>query len=152
MVQIDGLADLLRACTEEGIHTAVDTCGNIPWESYEKILPYSNLFLYDIKAFHSDVHKFCTGVGNELIMDNFKHLLAIGAEVLVRVPYIPGYNDKELPYIADFLSGYPQVKAELLGYHELGNSKYHALGRTPIKARSPKKEELAELKAQYGFI
>ena len=51
MLQIDFLLDILKKCKENGIHTAVDTAGHIPFENFEKILPYTDLFLYDIKLF-----------------------------------------------------------------------------------------------------
>jgi len=152
MLQVKGLERLLEACQAERIHTAVDTCGNVPWESFERVLPYTDLFLYDIKALDSRVHRECTGAGNERILANFEQLVARGAEVLVRIPYIPGFNDGELPAIAEYLAGFGQVRAELLGYHELGSSKYRALGKEPVRARCPGKEELARLKKQYGFL
>ena len=152
MLQPEGLEELLSACRAEGIHTAVDTCGNVPWENFGRILPFTDLFLYDLKAMDSCVHRKCTGAGNERILENFGHLVREGARILVRIPYVPGYNDGELEKIAAYLAGFDGVKAELLGYHELGNSKYRALGREPIHARCPGKEEINELKKRFGFL
>ncbi len=152
MLQIDALEDLLKFCRENGIHTAVDTCGNVPWSSYERVIPYTGLFLYDIKAMDPAVHTACTGVDNRLILENFAELQKRGCKTLVRVPYIPGQNDGELPQIAAFLSKYPEIRAELLGYHTLGISKYKALRLPYIEAYSPTVKEMDELKKQYGFL
>ncbi|MFR7842189.1 MAG: hypothetical protein ACLU3U_03460 [Gallintestinimicrobium sp.] len=56
MLQPDALTELLKGCQAAGVHTAVDTAGNVPWESFEQVLPYTDLFLYDIKAMDADVH------------------------------------------------------------------------------------------------
>lgn len=152
MLQIDALEELLKFCKENGVHTAVDTCGNIPWASYERVIPYADIFLYDIKAMDPEVHRQCTGVDNLRILENFKKLHDRGCKLLVRVPYIPDYNDGELPAIAEFLSQYPEIKAELLGYHTLGVSKYKALRMPYIEAYSPTTKEMDALKAQYGFL
>ena len=75
MLQIDFLAEILKKCKENGIHTAVDTAGHIPFESFKKILPYTDLFLYDIKIFDTQKHKQYVGVGNELILENSLRLM-----------------------------------------------------------------------------
>lgn len=62
MLQLDFLEEVLRRLKEKGIHTAVDTAGNVPFEDFERILPYTDLFLYDMKAFHEEVHRKLTGV------------------------------------------------------------------------------------------
>lgn len=152
MLQQDALKALLIGCKEMGIHTAVDTAGNVPWEFFENVIPYTDLFLYDIKAYDPRVHKACTGVENGRILENFRKLIEHGCETLVRIPYIPGCNDGELEGIAQFLADYPQVKAELLPYHSMGNSKYHALLREePFTAKAPDKAFVAELKQKYHF-
>lgn len=106
MLQPDALTELLKGCQAAGVHTAVDTAGNVPWESFEQVLPYTDLFLYDIKAMDSDVHKTCTGVGNERILENFTRLADLGANIFVRYPYIPGMNDDQAEKIClDFNAG-----------------------------------------------
>ena len=74
MLQIDFLLGILKKCKENSIHTAVDTAGHISWESFEKILPYTDLFLYDIKAMNDEIHKEYTGVTNNLILENLAKL------------------------------------------------------------------------------
>ena len=72
LLQTDFLIEILKKCKENGIHTAVDTAGYVPFENFEKILPYTDLFLYDIKLFDSEKHKKYTGMSNKLILENLK--------------------------------------------------------------------------------
>ena len=94
MLQLDFLCEILEKCKSAGIHTAVDTAGNVPWKSFEKILPFTDLFLYDIKAFGAELHRKGTGVSNELILENLKNLSG-RADIIVRIPVIGGYNDND---------------------------------------------------------
>ena len=140
MLQLDFLCEILEKCKSAGIHTAVDTAGNVPWESFEKILPFTDLFLYDIKAFDAELHREGTGVSNELILENLKNLSG-RADIIVRIPVIGGYNDndEEIRQIADFLKQIKIIKAELLPYHAMGEHKYTALGRNTESFNVPNK-------------
>lgn len=145
MLQIDFLLEILKKCKENGIHTAIDTAGHIPWESFERVMPYTDLFLYDIKAMDCDIHKKYTGVENTLIIENLSRLLKSGAYVWVRIPVIPSVNsnEKEMKAIRCFFerNGYPS-KIELLPYHSMGEHKYDALGRKAEKFEVPSKEDI----------
>lgn len=149
MMQIDFLQECLKRCKENGIHTAVDTAGNVKWENFERILPYTDLFLYDIKAMDNKTHKKHTGVENILILENLGKLLKSEASVWVRVPVIPSVNDseEEMLRIGEFLkeNGYPE-KVELLPYHAMGEHKYPALGKEEESFDVPGNEELEKLK------
>ena len=129
MLQLDFLCEILKKCKENGIHTAVDTAGNVPWESFERILPYTDLFLYDVKAVSGELHKSGTGVSNKLILENLKKLSQC-ADIIVRIPVIGGYNDnrEEMKKAAEFLHGLGIKKVELLPYHAMGENKYDAIG------------------------
>lgn len=130
MLQIDFLETLLKACKERGLHTCVDTAGNVPFALFERVLPFTDLFLYDIKAVSPEKHLAWTGADNAQLLSNFKRLYALGVKILVRVPVIPERNGdmEEMRKIAEFLAGYPEVPVELLAYHRLGESKYAGLG------------------------
>lgn len=152
MLQMDALEQLLALCKRAGIHRAVDTAGNVPWSSFQRILGLTDLFLYDIKAIDPVSHKRCTGVENGRILDNFRRLVESGAKVIVRVPWVPEQNGDEIPAIAAFLSQFPQVRAELLPFHSMGNSKRSALGAEgapPMTA--PDKRMVAQVKEKYHF-
>lgn len=152
LLQKEAMVKLLEGCKALGVHTAVDTCGNVPWETFEAVLPYADLYLYDIKAMDPEVHKACTGADNRLILSNLEKLIALGKDIRIRIPYIPGYNDGELLKIAEYLEQFPQITAELLGYHKLGNAKYTALRREMIDAQAPAKEEMKRLKEKYNML
>lgn len=130
MLQIDFLESLLKACKESGLHTCVDTAGNVPFEFFERVLPFTDLFLYDIKAVSPEKHSAWTGADNARILSNFNRLYQVGAKIAVRIPVIPERNGdiEEMQRIAAFLADYPEVPVELLAYHRLGESKYAGLG------------------------
>ena len=132
---------------ENGIHTAVDTAGNIPWADFEKIIPYTDLFLYDIKLFDREKHKQYTGADNKVILDNLKKLFECGASVWIRIPIIPGVNDteEEMRKIKEFLKPYSPLKIELLCYHKMGEHKYDALNMQITKFSVPDKTILDKL-------
>lgn len=145
MLQIGFLTEMLRLCKNENIHTAVDTAGNVPWERFEAVLPYTDLFLYDIKCITPELHQWGTGTDNALILENYLRL-AGRAEVCVRVPVIGSFNDgeEELQKISKFFKHHPPAKLELLPYHAMGEHKYEALGRKAEKFRVP--ENIKSLK------
>lgn len=149
MLQIDFLCEILKKCKQSGIHTAVDTAGHIPFAYFEKVLPYTDLFLYDVKIFDAEKHKKYVGVGNEQILDNLKKLLAKGTPIWVRIPIIKGLNDsvEELQKIKAFFAenGMPE-KVELLPYHAMGENKYFAIGQEPQKFQAPDEERMKQLK------
>ena len=123
-------AELFAKCREVGIHCAVDTAGDVPWENFEAVLGHTDLFLYDIKCISSDLHRRFTGVDNARILENYRRLLSLGARVTVRIPMIPecNANDEEFAKIAAFLGKYPPESVELLAYHAMGENKFRALG------------------------
>lgn len=156
MLQIDFLETVLRLARENGLHTAIDTAGNVPFGSFERILPDANLFLYDVKCFTEKRHIEGTGVSNGQILDNLAQLLKKRNEaVWIRIPVIPGFNDdvSEMEKIASFLRSLPKpAKIELLPYHRLGENKSAALGRTPFTADHPAKETMDAFKALFSGL
>lgn len=147
MLQIDFLCEILKKCKENKIHTAVDTAGNVPWDYFEKILKYTDLFLYDIKLFDNETHIKYTGSGNKAILDNLKNLLKTGAKVCLRIPVIGGVNDNadEMLKIKNFLAPYPLEKIELLPYHKMGEHKYDALNMEKRKFAVPDESTVKKL-------
>lgn len=154
MLQVDFLLELLKKCKENGIHTAVDTAGHIPFDSFEQILPYTDLFLYDIKCFDSQKHKQYVGVGNELILQNLKKLFMTGAKIWIRIPVIAGVNDsiEEMQRINKFLveCGKPE-KVELLPYHAMGEHKYRSIGRESPVFKAPDTDTMKRLEKYFTW-
>ena len=132
LYQSEFAANLLRACKEKGINTAIESTGFSDFSKIEPLLANLDLFLMDIKHTNSAKHKEFTGVPNELIKQN-AHLIAKACkELIIRVPVIPTFNDtpEEIADIASFaatLSGVKEI--HLLPYHRLGYDKYIGLGR-----------------------
>jgi pyruvate formate lyase activating enzyme len=119
---------------EHGIHTAVDTTGYVPYERIEQILPYTDLFLYDLKHMNSEKHKAVTGVRNELILENARKIALAGGKMQIRIPLIPQFNDSEevikaMGWFCRSLE--PAVTLiQLLPYHNLGVMKYQRIANS----------------------
>lgn len=131
LLQWEACRQLLRDFKTEGLHTALDTCGCVPWEYLEAVLADTDLFLYDLKAMDSEIHRRLTGRGNERILDNLSRLCASGARIRIRMPLVAGMNDMPelIEQTAGFLETRPGIeKIELLPYHSYGISKYEAIG------------------------
>ena len=141
-------AELLKACKEYGLHTAVESTANAPWEKIEAVLPYIDLYLMDVKHMDSAKHKEYTGVSNELILENAKRIADSGVELIIRTPVIPGFNDtaEEIRAISRFAASLGTVKEHhLLPYHRLGSDKYAGLGRNySLKEIEPPAQERME--------
>ena len=156
LLQADFCAELLAALKKEGINTAVDTSGAVSRAAIEAVLPYTDTFLYDIKAIDGDVHIKCTGRGNRDILDNLRYLDSVGARVEIRIPFVPGYNDGEIAAIGEFVSSLnSNYKVRLLAYHRYYESKCAALGNPETaKIDPPTKSQLDEAKkclVQFGL-
>ena len=152
MLQIDFLTELLYRCREVGIHTAVDTAGNVPWEYFEKILPYTSAFLYEVKCFSDKLHWKGTGVSNGRIFDNLQRLSeCFDGEIIIRIPVIPGYNMdvEEMRKIADFLKEIRYSKIEPLPYHRLGENKNAAVDQEVVRYAVPSKEEMKKVEELF---
>ena len=133
LAQHEFARDLLMACKNEGLHTAIESTANAPYENIAAILPYLDLYLMDIKHMNSAKHKEFTGVGNERILENAKRVAESSVELIIRTPVVPGFNDTyaEIKDISRFAASLPNVKEHhLLPYHRLGQDKYAGLHRS----------------------
>jgi glycyl-radical enzyme activating protein len=145
--------DILTECRNRGIHTAVDTAGNVSWKHFQKILPVTGLFLYDMKAGREETHRSLTGSSNRRIIENLTLLSESGANIIIRIPIIPGYNDVpgEMERIAENLINIKINEVELLPYHRLGGGKYQSLGITEpgLDTDTPAPERIAEIRSLF---
>lgn len=128
MIQHDFLLEVMQKLKVKKVHTAVDTAGNVPWEWFESVLPVTDLFLYDVKAANPSVHKRWTGVSNLQILENLHKLVQQGQRIWIRVPFIPGCNDREMSAVADLIAPLSVERVDIMPYHKLGEGKYAALG------------------------
>jgi pyruvate formate lyase activating enzyme len=131
MAQPEFALNILKGCKEEGLHTALDTCGHVSWSIFERLLEYTDLVLYDIKCINTIKHKEATGQSNDLILENAKKVYRI-KPMRVRVPLIPGFNDSidEVRAIAGFVNAkLGKVEIDLLPYNKLAEGKNTRLNR-----------------------
>jgi pyruvate formate lyase activating enzyme len=128
LAQAEFVTEFIKALYERGISVNVDTCGHVKREVFEKIFPYVDTFLYDVKAFDASMHRELTGKDNVLILDNLKYLSSKGAKIEVRYPLVKGYNDSECENIAKMLSKLSIKRVKILKYHCFATSRYQALG------------------------
>lgn len=148
LMQIEALEVLLKLCKERGLHTTVDTCGYAKKEHFERIIEYTDLFLYDLKNMDAELHREHTGVDNGLILSNAGYLLEKGARVIFRIPVIPGINtsEDELSRLVSFVDEQKDKLEELhlLPYHRIAGNKY---------ARLKLKQQLEDVKEpDFAFM
>ena len=130
LMQADAAAELLKLLKESGVHTSVDTCGFVSRSAIEKVMPYTDMFLYDLKLYDSERHKLFTGQNNEIILENFEYLTGTGKRIWVRTPVIPGATDTD-----DNIRGIASIvrdrveKWELCAFNNLCRDKYERLGK-----------------------
>lgn len=138
---------LLRAAKERGISTAIESMGCAEYPVIERILPYLDQYLLDIKHMDAKKHQEFTGKPNGLMLENAKKIAVSGqTELSIRIPVIPGFNDtpEEIAAIAAFAASLGGVRRiHLLPYHRLGQDKYAGLGRTyTMEGIKPPSEEV----------
>ncbi len=154
LMQADFCAELLKRLKEHGINTAVDTCGFVSKRTLDKVIPHTDVFLYDIKAYDEDIHIKCTGVSNKQILENLKYLDSLGKDIEIRIPYVPDYNDSQIEKIARFLTPLQNVtKIRVLLYHNYAGSKYEAINLpNALPDKLPTDEEIKKAAESIKII
>lgn len=144
LMQADFCGELLKRLKEKDIHTAVDTCGFVSKAALDKVMPYTDVFLYDLKAMDVAVHIRCTGKPNGVILENLRYLDGCGKPVEIRIPYVPGMNDHQIEKMAAFLKLRRNIiRVRVLPYHNYAGSKYRALDmENTLPAVLPEKEKI----------
>lgn len=156
LMQPHFLLDVLMACKEEGYHTAVDTSGQYPTERLKMILPFTDLFLYDLKHPNPIKHLLYTGVSSDQIMINLGVIVENEKDIMIRIPVIPGINDSE-----EDLSGFMKIinshknenmrMINLLPFHKIGSSKYKKFKR-PYRMEGyvqPSQKRMEEIRSYF---
>ncbi|MBQ3124648.1 MAG: glycyl-radical enzyme activating protein [Clostridia bacterium] len=128
LMHADFCAELLKELKANGVHTAVDTCGFVSKAAIDKVMPYTDIFLYDLKSFDEDIHIKCTGQSNKIILENLKYIDDCGKKTEIRIPYVPGFNSGEIEKIAKFTKDLEHLTlVRVLPYHNYAGSKYESL-------------------------
>lgn len=145
LMQVDLCVEIAKILKREDIHIAIDTCGAVPRSAMDKIIPFVDTFLFDVKAIDENVHIFCTGASNKKILENIRYVDSLGIPMEIRYPYVPGMNDGEVEQIVAFVKNLKNVKClRVLAYHNYAESKYSSLGIPYSLAHvvSPTKEDI----------
>lgn len=136
---------ILERCKSNGLHTAIETCGEVPWPSLEALLPFTDLFMMDLKLFSTDKHRRITSHSNDRILANARQLALTEKPLIFRTPVVPAVNDteEEISEIAAFVrdliemrkerhaitNGTAGIRYELLSFHKMAADKYAGLGK-----------------------
>jgi pyruvate formate lyase activating enzyme len=152
LCQPDFTLQFLMRLKERGIRTALDTTGYVRYDIFERVLPYTDLFLYDLKHMNGDDHQTVVGVRNELILENAQRLARDGGKMQIRIPVIPQFNDS--PEVIRAAGAFCQslgsavTMVQLLPYHNLGVMKYARINdaKPALEALPPSDEKIAALK------
>ncbi len=148
LAQPEFSSEILRLCQKKGIHTAIQTSGFAPTISIERIIPYVDLFIYDIKHMNDEEHKHLTGVSNQIILKNLNFLNASKKTIVLQLALIPGLNNsfKNLEAVINLVKSLDSVEGlSLLSYHTLGVAKYQQLGQ------AYKLSDLTQASAEYLY-
>jgi len=141
LLQADFAEGLLRGAKEMGVSTAMESMGFAKWETLEKILPYLDTYLMDIKHMNPQKHKEWCGMENTLMVENAMRIAKSHlCKLIIRVPVVPGFNDsvEELVAIAKYADSLPGVdEIDILPYHNYGQGKYEGLGREYPMGNAP---------------
>ncbi len=130
-MDLNYLLAVARELHRQEITLTIDTCGYVPYEKFQALLPYVDTFLYDVKVMDPEIHSQYMGVDNELILENLVRLARDGARLYIRIPVIREVNgnEKNMKEIIMFLKKHdirpPQIN--LLPYHDTGSGKYPKL-------------------------
>ncbi|HAV1367751.1 glycyl-radical enzyme activating protein [Vibrio parahaemolyticus] len=154
LMQPNLVAELAERLHQNHVSTALESCMHVPWKNVEKVAPYIDCWLADLK--HTDEEKFlCWAKGSlKRIKDNFRKLAPIAKRIVIRVPVVPGFNDTidELKAIIDFAASLESCQElHLLPYHTLGINKYRLLDMPYECSDKPlNNPELLENAMQYA--
>ena len=159
-MDIDYILAIAKELKRQDVTLTIDTCGYVPYEKFQAILPYVHTFLYDVKVMDPKLHKKYIGVDNQLILDNLIRLAADGARIYIRIPTIKEVNgnEKNMKETIAFLKEHDIHPAQinLLPYHDTGSGKYSKLDMEykGTDLHAPEKEEMesfVRLFVESGF-
>ncbi len=145
---------LLKRCYEAYIHTAVETCGNVPWENIQPSLPYLDWIFFDLKHMNPAKHFEATGSPNHLILQSaLKLAKEFSGRMIFRMPVIPGFNDntENINDMATFIQSTGRKEINILPVHHFGREKYGLISQTYYTTdfRSPSKDNMKAIRQRF---
>lgn len=147
--------EILKGCKNQKIHTAIETCMHVTKDILERFIPYTDLFIVDIKLFDSEGHKKYTGVRNEQILSNFKFLASRDVCLQVRIPLIPGITatEKNVRAISRYVfSINKDIPIELMNYNPLAENKYRLMHKDNAVIKDMKPLQEKDLDSLYRIM
>jgi len=150
LVQDKFAVALLQQAKTEGFHTALDTSGHVDWDVFERVLPFLDLVLYDLKHIDPVIHQQYVGASNQRILINLRKLSRLRVPIEIRMPIIPTINDAHdvIESTALFLTSLKSLQSvRLLAYHRFAASKYRSVGRVDCMPNvpAPTREQLQNI-------
>jgi pyruvate formate lyase activating enzyme len=154
--------EILSRCRDEGVSTAIETAGNVPWERLAELLPVTDLVMMDLKHMDPEKHRWAVGASNRLLLANARRLIETDKPIIFRTPVVPTVNDtpQEIGAIAAFVREMwdirakingggddPAISLELLPFHRMAGDKYNSMGLSygARELEPPSKETLVAL-------
>lgn len=154
-MDMDFVLAVARELKKQGVTLTIDTCGYVPYERFQMLLPYVDTFLYDVKVKDPELHKKYIGTDNSLILDNLVRLARDGARIYIRIPTVKEVNGNEqnMRETIAFLQEYDihPAQVNLLPYHDTGSGKYRKLDMEykGTDLHAPEREEMEALAALF---
>ena len=148
VLQDDFCEALLKSLKNVSLHTTVQTAGFYSFEKLDRLLPYLDVVMYDIKGLSQDIFQNHIHASSSLALDNLKRLDERGIPIIVRTPCVKGLNDDagEIEAIARMLSSLKHLRYySLIPYHGLAKIKYDVLGQEFKRYEAPSKEHMEML-------
>jgi pyruvate formate lyase activating enzyme len=158
LMQHEFLFALLRECHKHQIHTALDTTGYAENNIFNKLIPFINLYLFDIKIIDNGFHQIYTGISNKTIFENLDSLIKEKKKVILRYPLIPHYTDSDenIEQIKTFLSERIHIlnKIDILPFHDLAKDKYKRFCKpdTFSEIQRPDEDMIYKVKNEFESI
>ncbi len=154
LLQIDFAKEILSKCYEGYIHTAIETCGNIPWNNFQEVISNLDWIFFDLKHHDTIEHKKATSAGNSLILENAKRLSKeFTGRLIFRLPLIPSFNDSKenIVSIISFIKETGRNEINILPLHHLGREKYQMLHKDYLCSNfpAPTNEKLSDIKEVF---
>lgn len=154
VLQAHFLGEFLPRAAGAGLHVALETAGAYPFDLLERILPWIDLVLYDVKLMEPGLHRRFTGRGNEQILANLRQLIASDTKVEVRMPVVPERNTHgaNTAATAAFLADVGVGEITLLPYNHLWETKIPRLGvgHPQPGIQPPDDDFYADLQAEFA--
>jgi pyruvate formate lyase activating enzyme len=147
-LQADFSEALLRRLKEEGVATALDTCGMCTTHTLERLLPFTDLVLYDLKLFDNEQHRKYAGQPNTRILSNLLYIRDFIREqtrtidLWIRTPLIPGATatQENISALGKFITSHLDGSVsrwELCAFNNLCRDQYTRLGMEWDFAQTP---------------